>query len=77
MEIFVNGETPFKPAKDCFSVAGTTAGYQIAYSADGETWTLDDDAVVPAGENLIYLGCMPSAWYKLSGNVDDNVIVIK
>lgn len=76
MQITVNGETPFKAVKDCFSVASTTGGYQIAYSADKETWTLDDDAVVPAGENLIYLGSMPFGYYKLVGNVDDNVLIL-
>ena len=76
MQILVNGETPFKALKDQFSVAPTTSGYQIAYSADKETFTLDSDAIVPAGENLVYLGSMQHAWYKLSGNTDDNVLVI-
>lgn len=76
MQITVNGETPFKALKDQFSVAPTTSGYQIAYSADKETFTLDSDAIVPANENLIYLGSMQYAWYMLSGNTDDNVVVI-
>lgn len=76
MQKTVNGETPFRAAKEQFSVAATTCGYQIAYSADKETWTLDADAIVPANENLVYLGSMQFGWYMLSGNTDDNVVVI-
>ena len=76
MQITVNGETPFKAVKDQFSVAATTSGYQIAYSVDKETWTLDADAIVPANENLIYLGSMQFGWYMLSGNTDNDVQII-
>ena len=76
MQIKINGEEKFSAKKSQFAVAPTASGYQIAFSADGENWTLDADAVVPANENLVYLGSMQYAWYKLSGNTDNNVNVI-
>lgn len=76
MQIKVNGENKFSAKKDQFAVAPTTSGYQVAYSADGENWTLDADAIVPANENLIYLGAMQYAWYKLVGNTDEEVNII-
>lgn len=76
MQIKVNGETKFSAKKDQFAVAPTTSGYQVAYSADGENWTLDADAIVPANENLIYLGAMMYGWYKLVGNTDNDVNII-
>ena len=76
MQIKVNGEQKFSAKKNQFAVAPTTSGYQVAYSADGENFTLDEDAVVPADENLIYLGAMTYGWYKLIGNTDDDVNII-
>ena len=76
MQIKINGEQKFSAKKESFAVAPTSSGYQIAYSADGTNWTLDTDAIVPANENLIYLGSMQYAWYKLSGNTDNDVNVI-
>lgn len=76
MQIKVNGENKFSAKKDQFAVAPTTSGYQVAYSADGENWTLDADAIVPANENLVYLGAMQYMWYKLVGNTDEEVNII-
>lgn len=76
MEKKINGATPFQVNEgDKFSVAPTTAGYQVAFSADGENYTLDAQAIVPANENLIYIGAMPNVFYMLSGNTDNNVII--
>ena len=76
MQIKVNGEQKFTAKKDQFAVAPTTSGYQVAYSADGENFTLDADAVVPANENLIYLGAMTYGFCKLVGNTDNDVNII-
>lgn len=76
MQIQVSGELPFKALKDQFSVAPTTSGYQVAYSADNVTFTLDTDAVVPAGENLVYLGSMTYGYYKLVGNTDNVKVIL-
>lgn len=76
MQIKVNGEQKFSAKKNQFAVAPTTSGYQVAYSADGTNWTLDPDAIVPANENLIYLGSMQYAYYKLAGNTDQEVKII-
>ena len=76
MQTKVSGEQKFTAKKEQFAVAPTTSGYQVAYSANGVDFTLDNDAVVPAGENLVYLGAMTYGWYMLSGNTDDNVNII-
>lgn len=76
MQIKIDGEQKFSAKKESFAVAPTSSGYQIAYSADGTNWTLDADAIVPANENLIYLGSVQYAWYKLSGNTDNETQII-
>ena len=76
MQIQVSGESPFKALKDQFSVAPTTSGYQVAYSADNVTFTLDPDAIVPANENLVYLGSMTYGFYKLVGNTDNVKVIL-
>ena len=77
MQQVISGETPFKALKNQFAIGPTQSGYQIAYSAtkDG-TFTLDEDAVVPAGENLVYLGAMTYGWYKCVGLTDEEVPII-
>lgn len=76
MKYTVNGEQKFSAKKNQFAVAPTTSGYQVAYSVDGVNFTLDADAIVPANENLIYLGSMQYAYYKLVGNTDNDVDII-
>lgn len=76
MQITVIGEQKFSAKKDQFAVAPTTGGYQVAYSADGVNFTLDADAIVPANENLVYLGAMQYAWYKLVGNTGEANIIL-
>jgi len=77
-KIKVHGEEVFRAQKDQFMVAPTTggSGYQVAYSADGENFTNDTEAVVPAGENLLYLGAMQYGYYKLVGNTEDLDVLI-
>lgn len=76
MQGIINGETPFKVFKETFSVAPTTAGYTLNYatSKDG-AWTAYTEAT-PAGEMLIVNGVTPFTWFKLAGNVDNNVEVV-
>jgi len=74
-KITVHGEEVFRAQKDQFAVAPTSAGYQVAYSANGVDFTNDADAQVPANENLVYLGAMTYGFYKLVGN-EDNVEVL-
>lgn len=76
MKITVSGEQKFSAKKESFAVAPTTSGYQVAYSANGVDFTPDADAIVPAGENLVYLGSMQYAYYMLSGNTDNDVVII-
>lgn len=70
-KITIHGEQVFRAQKDQFAVAPSEGGYTVAYSADGVNFTNDTDAVVPAGENLVYLGAMQYGWYKLVGNTGD------
>lgn len=74
--IKVSGEAKFRAQRDQFAIAPTSAGYTIAYSANGEDFTNDTDAVVPANENLVYLGAMTYGWYKMVGNVDNDVEIL-
>lgn len=76
MQIKISQNQKFTAKKSQFGVAPTSSGYQVAYSMNGVDWTLDDEAIVPAGENLVYLGAMTYGWYMLSGNTDDEVNVI-
>lgn len=72
----VHGEEVFRAQKDQFAVAPTSNGYQVAYSADGENFDNDADAIVPANENLVYLGAMTYGFYKLVGNTDDVEVLV-
>lgn len=74
-QVKVNGEQVFRAQKSSFAVAPTTAGYTLAYSADGISFENDTDAVVPANQNLMYIGAVPYAYYKLVGNQDNNVTI--
>lgn len=74
-KITVHGEEVFRAQRDQFAVAPTSAGYTVAYSANGVDFTNDSDAQVPANENLVYLGSMTYGFYKLVGN-EDNVEVL-
>ena len=75
-KISVHGEEVFRAQKDQFAVAPTEGGYTVAYSADGVNYTNDTDAVVPANENLVYLGAMQYGYYKLVGNAGDVDVLV-
>lgn len=75
-KVTVHGEEVFRAQKSQFAVAPTSAGYTVAYSANGVDFTNDTDAVVPANENLIYNGCMTYGYYKLVGNTDDVDVLV-
>lgn len=74
-KVTVSGEGVFRAQKSSFAVAPTSEGYTLAYSADGVSFENDTDAVVPANETLMYIGAVPYAYYKLVGNVDDDVTI--
>lgn len=75
-KISVHGEEVFRAQKDQFAVAPSEGGYTVAYSADGVNFTNDTDAVVPANENLVYLGAMQYGYYKLVGNAGDVDVLV-
>lgn len=74
-QVTVNKEGVFRAQKNSFAVSPTSAGYTLAYSANGKDFENDTDAVVPANETLMYIGAVPYAFYKLVGNVDDDVTI--
>ena len=77
MKTFVTGSEPFKALSDKFEVAATQSGYQVAYSPEKNgTYTVDTDAVVPAGEVLVYIGAQRWGYYMLSGCTDENVVIL-
>lgn len=75
-KITVHGEEVFRAQKDQFAVAPTQGGYTVAYSANGVDFTNDTDAIVPSGENLVYLGAMTYGFYKLVGNTDNVEVLV-
>lgn len=77
MKTTISGEEIFSPTGTQFAIAPTSCGYTLAYSVDGETFDVDENAVVAAGKNLFYIGAVPGALYKLSGNTDEDVQIIK
>ena len=79
MQIRINGSNPFKVLKDTFSVAKTSGGYTLQWcnfnSENDEDWTSWPDSV-PANEGLIANGCTPYVYFRLSGNTDQDVLII-
>ena len=74
MQIYVNGEQPFKAQKGSFCVAGG-ASFTLNYSADKENWTAYSQAT-PENETLIVNGVTPYMWFKLAGNTDEERLII-
>lgn len=63
----INGEEPFQTINGGFSVSKSNEEYYLAYSTNGDNYTIWDEPV-PAGEELL-VTCPPYAvFYKLVGN---------
>lgn len=79
MKIVVNQSEPFKVVKDTFSVAKTTNGYTLQWcnekSENDADWQ-SYETPVPANEALVVNGLTPYVWVRLSGNTDEETIVI-
>lgn len=73
MQIYVNGEQPFKAQKETFAVAGGAA-FTLNYSVDKVNWTAYTEAT-PANETLIVNG-VTYMWFKLAGNTDEKRLII-
>ena len=74
MRILLSKEEAKQIGAHSFSVAPTSAGFTIAYSADGINFTNYSEAT-PANEVLLVNGAPKNVFWKLVGNVDDNVVV--
>lgn len=79
MQTLVSGQQAFKAHKETFSVAKTSGGYTLQWcntnSENDEDWT-SYPTPVPADEGLMVCGATPYVWFRLSGNTDDDVLVI-
>lgn len=77
MQETISRETPFKALHNAFTVGATSAGYTLSYSTSKEgPWTNYTENT-PANEVLIVNGVTPFMWFRLTGNVDDDVELIK
>lgn len=72
---YINKEKAFGIDATSFSIAPTTSGYTLNYSADGKSFTAYGEAT-PANETLIVNGCAKGQVFKMVGNTDENVRVI-
>ena len=72
--IIVNGEEPFQVGASKFCIAATTEGYTLNYSADGHHFTPWQEGTL-ANQDQVVVGAAAGMYFKLAGNVDDNVIV--
>lgn len=70
----VNGSEPFQILAHSFSVAPTTSGYTLAYSANGIDYTAYSTAT-PANETLLVCNAPKNVFWMLSGNTDNNVVI--
>lgn len=75
MKGVIHLEQPFKVINSNFAIAGTSAGYVLQYSTDKVNWSSWEEEV-PANEELIVNGAKEYMWFRLSGNVDENVNAI-
>lgn len=71
----IEGEEKFKALKNQFMVGFSASGYTLAYSADGENFTLYTEET-PANEVLMVNGAMQYGYYKLVGNTDEVEIIL-
>lgn len=74
MKIQINKEEVFRCKGVTMAVEATTSGYMLYYSVDGEKWS-KYDTEIPADENLVVNDGVSGMYFKLVGNVDDNVTV--
>lgn len=73
-QIKINKEQPFQVAASKFCIGATTEGYTLNYSADGHHYTPWDEGTL-ANRDQVVVGAADGMYFKLAGNVDDNVIV--
>lgn len=75
MFIQINGAMPFKAPKERFCIGQTSSGYTLAYSVDGINFTNYSEAT-SAYKDVIVKNAIPGMWLKLSGNIDNGVLIL-
>ena len=70
----ITAEEIFRCNASRMAIGPSVAGYTLNYSVDGQNWTAYGEQV-PAGEQCVVDGVVPSMYFKLAGNTD-NVTVI-
>lgn len=66
--MLIQDEQIFSVPTNSFAVGGTEAGYTLAYSADGLTYT-NYDKETPANETLVVNGVAKGMRFMLKNNV--------
>lgn len=74
-KIKVSGETPFQVATSRFCIGQTSEGYTLNYSTDGVNWTAWTDGTLAEVDQVV-VDAPQGLYFKLAGNVDDNVPVV-
>ena len=72
--IKVSGEQPFQVAASKFCIAATTCGYTLYYSADGVHYTPWVEGTL-ANRDQVVVGAADGMYFKLYGNVDNDVVI--
>lgn len=73
MEKHINGEEVFRLPYGSAIIGRTSEGYTLEYSADGKNWEEADE--VPANTSWVITGAPRNTYFRLLGNVDDNVAI--
>ena len=73
-KIKVSGEQPFQVAASKFCIASTSEGYTLNYSADGKHYTPWEEGTL-ANRDQVVVGAADGMYFKLSGNVDNDVVI--
>lgn len=72
--IKVSGEQPFQVAASKFCIAATSEGYTLYYSADGVHYTPWEEGTL-ANRDQVVVGAADGMYFKLYGNVDNDVVI--
>lgn len=73
-KIKVNKEEAFQVPVSRFCVAATSEGYTLNFSADGVHFTPHTEGTL-ANKDQVVVGAAQGMFFKLAGNVDDDVVV--
>lgn len=79
MQIRVNGQDSFRALKSTFTVSKTSSGYTLqwcTFNSNSDSDWQSFSTPVPANDSLIVNGVTPFVFFRLSGNTDQDVLII-